>query len=111
MIFILCDRELSGLSKFISQRKKKYFFRVSFANKYISANWNKRERRSVETRKPCVVCCMFRDLVFKFRFKQYLFCIKYMGKYIQCHVRQDLTLSVKLLPVKLFFFFQAHINA
>ena len=30
-------------------------------------------------------------------FKQYLFRIKYLGKYIQCHVRQDLTLSIKLL--------------
>ena len=30
-------------------------------------------------------------------FKQYLFRIKYMGKYIQCRVRQDLTLSIKLL--------------
>ena len=30
-------------------------------------------------------------------FKHYLFRIKYMGKYIQCHVRQDLTLSVKLV--------------
>ena len=32
-----------------------------------------------------------------FWFKQYVFCIKYMGKYRQCHVRQDLTLSTKHL--------------
>ena len=35
--------------------------------------------------------------------------MKYMGKYIQCHVRQDLTLSIKLLsksfPELVFYIF------
>ena len=37
--------------------------------------------------------------------KQHLFCIKYMGKHIQCHVRQDLASSVKLLSKS---FHEAH---